>query len=184
VDRGGEAWRQRQRSALRSDILSVLIEPCVLGWGDEDPTSVNAENVIIDHYAQREIVEHIREVMPDIGVPVFPTAFRVEPIALRDTSTLVIPSDKMHARRIPQLEAHQQGDRLDRKQSSIDVVTQEEVIRVRTEPSNLEDLEHVEELAVDVADNGDGREDVHHVRLVHELFLQLVAYRLNHRFRE
>jgi hypothetical protein len=62
--------------------------------------------------------------------------------------------------------------------------TQEQVVGVGAGPANLENLHHVEELAVDVTDDGHGRADVHHVALLHEQLLGLGAYRLDDRFGE
>jgi hypothetical protein len=59
--------------------------------------------------------------------------------------------------------------------------TEEQIVGVRTRPANLKYLHHVEELAVDVADYGDGRADVHHVALLHEQLLGFCAYRLDDR---
>lgn len=49
--------------------------------------------------------------------------------------------------------------------------TEEQVICIGTVAANLENLNQVEELAVDVADDGDGGLDVHDVALAHEQLL-------------
>jgi len=64
------------------------------------------------------------------------------------------------------------------------VRTQKEIICVGTWPGNLEYLHHVEELAVDVANNSDGCSYVYHITLLHEQLLCLCAYRLDHRLGE
>lgn len=55
--------------------------------------AVHAEYLVVDHDGQREEVEHVGEVVPDVGVAVFAVAFGVEAIGLRYASRLVVPSD-------------------------------------------------------------------------------------------
>ena len=62
--------------------------------------------------------------------------------------------------------------------------TKKEVVRVRTEAANLEYLNQVEKLPVYVADDSDGRVDMHHVALLHQKLLGLGAYCLDHRIRQ
>ena len=61
---------------------------------------MHAEDLIVDDHAQGEEVEHISEVMPDVGVAVFPHALSIESVGLRDTARLVVSSNKMHAMRV------------------------------------------------------------------------------------
>lgn len=145
---------------------------------------MDAEDVVVNHHAQRKIIKHVGKVVPNIRAAVFATALRVEAIALRHAARFVIATYQVHARGIPQLEADEERDGFDGKQAAVDVVAQKEIVRVGAEAANLEYLEHVEELAVDVANHGDRRQDVHHVGLVHELLLELVAYRLDDGFGE
>lgn len=147
-------------------------------------TSVNAEDVIVDNHAQRQVVEHVGKVMPYVCVAILATALSIESVALCDAPRFVVAPDQMHTRRVSKLEAHEQRYCLDREQAAVYIIAQKQVIGVRAKPANLEDLQHVEELAVDVAHHRDGRENVHYIGLVHELFLELVAYRLDDRFCE
>jgi hypothetical protein len=64
------------------------------------------------------------------------------------------------------------------------ILTQEEVVRIRTWSTNLKDLHHIEELAMDITDNGDGCSDVNHIALLHEQLLSLCAYCLYDRLRK
>lgn len=59
--------------------------------------------------------------------------------------------------------------------------TEKEVVGVGTWSADLEDLEQVEELAVDVADDSHGRLDMDNIALFHEQLFCLCANRLNHR---
>jgi len=59
--------------------------PAKLDWrtsavGAKKPTSMYAEDLVIDDNAQRQEVEHVGEVVPDIRIAVFPRAFRIKPI--------------------------------------------------------------------------------------------------------
>lgn len=67
---------------------------------------------------------------------------------LRHCPRFVVPSDELDTVRIPQLETRQERDGLDREETSVDVISQEEVIRVRRVPSDSKDLYQVVELPV------------------------------------
>lgn len=60
-------------------------------------------------------------------------------------------------------------------------LTKEKIVCIRTESSNLEDFEHVEELTMDVPNHRDGRCDMYHITLFHKQLLRLGAYRFNDR---
>lgn len=54
--------------------------------------------------------------------------------------------------------------------------TEEEIICIRAESSNLEDLNHIEELTVNITNYGDGGVDMHDIALLHKEFFRLGAY--------
>ena len=47
---------------------------------------MNAKYLVADNNTQRQIVEHVCEVMPDIGTPILSSALCVETIRLCDAS--------------------------------------------------------------------------------------------------
>lgn len=53
---------------------------------------MNTKYLIVDDHTQCKEVEHIREMMPYICIPIFPGALRIEAIRLSDTPRLVISS--------------------------------------------------------------------------------------------
>lgn len=62
--------------------------------------------------------------------------------------------------------------------------TEEKVVGVWTRATDFEYLEQIEELAVDVTDNGHGSLDMDDIALFHEHLLGLCAYGLNDRLGE
>lgn len=68
-------------------------------------TTVHTENLIIDHHRKSEEIEHIGEVMPNIGITILAVAFSVEAVRLRNTAGLMITADEMDAVRVPEFEA-------------------------------------------------------------------------------
>jgi hypothetical protein len=54
--------------------------------------------------------------------------------------------------------------------------TQEQIVRVRAGPADLEYLHHVEELAMDITNHSDGRANVHHIALLHKELFRLCTY--------
>ena len=64
----------------------------------------------------------------------------------------------------------------------IQLLTKKEIIGIGTESANLENLDHIEELAMDVSYHGDGRSDMDHIALLHQQFLGFEAYCLDDRF--
>lgn len=151
---------------------------------DVSPTSVYAEDLIINDNAKGQKVKHVGKVVPHIGVSIFPRALRIEPVGLGHASRLVVPADKVDAIRIPQFQADEEGDGLDAEHSAVDVVAEEEVVCVRTVPADPEYLYEIEELSVDVAHDGDGGCDVDYIALAHQQLLCLSAYRFDDGFGE
>lgn len=75
--------------------------------------AMHAENLIIYHAGQAEVIEHIREVMPDGGVAVFARALGVEAVGLGDAAGFVIAADEVDAGGVAEFEADEEGDGFD-----------------------------------------------------------------------
>lgn len=61
------------------------------------------------------------------------------------------------------------------------ILTKKQVVCIGTESSDLEYLNHVEELSVDISDHRDRSRNVDDIALFHQQFLRLGAYRFDHR---
>lgn len=83
---------------------------------------MHTEYLVIDHYTEGEEVEHVCEVVPDIGISVLASALGVETVRLRDTARLMVTTDQMDTLRVTQLQAHEKGDGLHTEEATIDVV--------------------------------------------------------------
>lgn len=84
---------------------------------------MNTEYLVIDHHAQRQEVEHIGEVVPDVCVTVFSSAFGVESVGLGDTAGFVVSSDQVDSLGVSEFQADEKGDCFDAEEASVDVVT-------------------------------------------------------------
>ena len=58
---------------------------------------MDAEYLVIDDHAQGEEVKHVREVMPDVGITVFPRTFCVKTVGLSNAARLVVAANEMNA---------------------------------------------------------------------------------------
>ena len=84
--------------------------------------AVDAEDLVVDDDGEGEEVEHVGEVVPDVGVAVFAVAFGVEAVGLGDAAGLVVAADEVHAGGVAQLEADEEGDCLHGEEAAIYVV--------------------------------------------------------------
>jgi hypothetical protein len=107
---------------------------------------MNTENLIINDDRKRQEIKHIRKNLPHLGRMILPHTLGVKAITLRNATRLVVPSHEMHAIRIPEFQTCQEGDGLDAKVASVDVIPQEEVIRFGDRASNPENFQQVVEL--------------------------------------
>ena len=87
-------------------------------------------DLILDEGCEREVVEQISKVSPHVRVAVFPQAFVVEAVHLRDLPRLVVAAQDGDAVAVAQLEGDKESDRLYGVVSSVDVITHEEVVCV------------------------------------------------------
>jgi hypothetical protein len=84
--------------------------------------AVDAEYLVVDHHAQGKEVEHVGEVVPHVGVAVFPRALCIEPIGLCNAARLMVSADEVDAMGVSQFQTDKEGDRLDAKQSAVDII--------------------------------------------------------------
>lgn len=71
---------------MRHLLNAVEASNVVKGVDAGRKTSVEAEDLVVDESGEREIVEQVREELPDVGIAVLPQAFIVETIDLCDLS--------------------------------------------------------------------------------------------------
>lgn len=93
-------------------------------------TSVQTEDLTVNEGSQRQVIEQIREILPDICVSVFSKTFIVESVDLGDLTGLVVAAQYRNTLAVTNLEGHEESDGLDGVVASVNVVTHEEVIRV------------------------------------------------------
>lgn len=62
------------------DLRSTLSASAPTTKKRPNSTSMYAEDLVVDDYTQSEEVKHVREVVPDIRVSIFPRAFCIESV--------------------------------------------------------------------------------------------------------
>ena len=92
---------------------------------------MQAENFLFNDSSEREVVEEICEVFPDISVSVLPQALIVETVDLGDLTGLVISTEYSDSILVADLKTHQEGDSLDGVVPTINIISHEQVVRVR-----------------------------------------------------
>ena len=99
---------------------------------------MHAENFLVDEGGDRQAIEDVAKDAPESN-GISTLAFIVETIDAVDLGALVIAPEKEEVLRVLNLVAEKKADGFNRLLSAVDVVTQEEVVCFRWEPSVFED---------------------------------------------
>ena len=159
------------RSLLNPIELPNLVQS-VDTWRE---AAVEAEDGVVDHGRQRQVVEQLGELLPNVRVSILAQAFVVEAVHLGDLARLVVASQDRDSVWEADLERDEQGDCLDTIIAAVDVITHEQIVRCRRLTTDLEEFKQIVELAVDVAADSHRHAHLLHVRLVDQDLLRLVA---------
>lgn len=102
-----------------------------------------ATNLVVDQSRQGQIIEQVREKLPNVGIPILSQTLVVKPIDLGDLPRLVVTPEDGHSISVTEFQGDEQGDRLDRVVASVDVITHEEIVGVGGVASDAEELGEV-----------------------------------------
>jgi hypothetical protein len=136
---------------------------------------MQAEDLVLDKSGEREEIEEIGEVLPDVCVSILAETLVVKAVDLSDLTGFVVATKDGYALGVADFEGNEQGDGLDGEIATVNVIacqelavsswmgtrssggplTHEEVVRIWIWPANLEQLHEVVKLAVYVATDGD-----------------------------
>jgi hypothetical protein len=112
-------------------------------------TSMHAENLLVDQRGHWQAVEHVREDLPESdGIPAF--TLIIKPVNAVDLGALVVTTKQEEVLRVLDFVAEKETYCLDGLLSSVDVVSQEEVVGLGWEASILKNAQQIIVLAVDV----------------------------------
>jgi len=103
-------------------------------------TAVHSENLLINDGSNGQAVEAVRKSLPKLDV-VTALAFVVEAVDAVDGGTLVVSAKDEEVLWVLDLVRKEQADGLERLLSTIDIVTQEEVVGLGRESTVLEEAE-------------------------------------------
>ena len=117
---------------------------------------MNAENLIVYYSCYRETVEALYKLFPQLQrIPSF--ALVIKPINSIDGPTLVISPQKEEIFGVLNLIGEQEADHLQVLLPSVHVVSQEKVVRLWWEVTDLENTKQVDVLTVDISRNNQRR---------------------------
>ena len=85
-------------------------------------TSVETEDLVVDKGCEGEVVKEVGEVLPYVGVAVFPKTFIVEAIHLCDLARFVIATEDGDALRVSDFEGDEESDSFDGIVASINII--------------------------------------------------------------
>mmetsp|Transcript_39432 Transcript_39432/g.127611 ORF Transcript_39432/g.127611 Transcript_39432/m.127611 type:complete len:314 (-) Transcript_39432:100-1041(-) len=163
------------RAVVRDLLLPVDDADLVEGVDGGGEAAVHAEDLVLDQRRERQVVEDLCAVPPDVDRAVLAQALVVKAVHLRDLPRLVVAPQQRDPVRPAGLEQQQQRHRLDRVVAAVDEIAHEDVARLRAGASAVEQLQQVVELAVDVAADGDRRLHRLHRRLFQHQLLHILA---------
>ena len=83
-----------------------------------------------DEGGKGEVVKEVGEIPPDVGVTVFPEAFVIKTIYLRNLSTFMVASKDGDAVTVAQFEGNEKSDGFDGVVPPVNVVAHEKVVGV------------------------------------------------------
>jgi len=83
---------------------------------------VEAEDLVVNQRRQREVIEQIGKILPNVGVAILAQALVIKAVYLCDLARLMVAAQNRDAVRVADLESNEQGDRLDGVISSVDIV--------------------------------------------------------------
>ena len=127
-------------------------------WVSLVSVKVTSTYLIFHHGSQRQIVKHIRKILPNCCGSIFALAFVIKSVHLRNLTTLMIPSEDKHAIFVSYFQTHQQCDCFNllyikwistqnplKQQtygiiSPIDIVAHEQIIGVRGQSPNAKEF--------------------------------------------
>ena len=112
--------------------------------------TMHAEDLVVDDGRQSQVVEYVCAVAPHVDTAELAQAFVIEAVHLCDLAGLVVAANQSNALWITHLQSNQKQEGLDGVAATVDEITHEEVISVRTFAAHLKKLLEVVELAVDV----------------------------------
>ena len=139
---------------------------------------MDAENLVIDDRRDREAVEALDELLPELeGVPAL--AFIVEAVDAVDRAALVVASEEEEVLRVLDLVGEHEADDFEVLLAAIDVVAEEEVVGFGREAADLENSEQVNKLAVNIPRNNQWRVQLNQIWLRDEYLLTLLDEHLN-----
>lgn len=103
---------------------------------------MNTENLVVNNDTEGEVVEHVCEVVPHVGVAVFARTLGVETVGLRDAARFVVSADEVDAVRVAKFEADEERDCFDGEEPTIHVVTYDHLtLGLALEKDNAERLQ-------------------------------------------
>lgn len=111
--------------------------------------TVHGKNLLVDDSGDRKAVEAIGEGLPKLDV-VATLALVVEAIDSVDRGALVVTSEDEEIFGVLDLVGKEQANSLKRLLTSVDVVTEEEVVGLGREATVLEESEEIVVLSVDI----------------------------------
>mmetsp|Transcript_39431 Transcript_39431/g.127608 ORF Transcript_39431/g.127608 Transcript_39431/m.127608 type:complete len:282 (-) Transcript_39431:86-931(-) len=135
------------RAVVRDLLLPVDDADLVEGVDGGGEAAVHAEDLVLDQRRERQVVEDLCAVPPDVDRAVLAQALVVKAVHLRDLPRLVVAPQQRDPVRPAGLEQQQQRHRLDRVVAAVDEIAHEDVARLRAGASAVEQLQQVVELA-------------------------------------
>lgn len=92
---------------------------------------MKAENTVLDHSTERQVVKEGCEELPDVGISVLSKTFIIEPINLSDLFAFMVSSQNCYAFRVAHLKTDEKSDGLNRVVTAINIVSHEQIVVVR-----------------------------------------------------
>lgn len=128
---------------------------------------MDAEDAIVDDGGEREVIEDVSAVSPNIERAVLPQAFIVKSVDLGDLPALVVSPDQRDQVGIADFIGEEQQKGLNAVEAPVHEIAQEKVADARNVAAVFEEFEQIIELSMDVAADGYRRIHSLNVALFH-----------------